>query len=123
MVSIQRLSDYLGAAELQPDARKTLEARMLQIGDEAGSCPRFTVDCADLCAQVLSIKDADFSWTSTVVQPTLEGINLSVRKGELVGVYGKVCHWLPTHIPCFSSYISFFRLELARSVTLHMHEA
>lgn len=42
-------------------------------------------------AQVLSIKDADFSWTSTAVQPTLEGINLSVRKGDLVGVYGKVC--------------------------------
>ncbi len=40
--------------------------------------------------QVLSIKDADFSWEKDAVQPTLEGINLVVRKGELLGVLGRV---------------------------------
>lgn len=40
--------------------------------------------------QVLSIKNADFSWSKTAAQPTLEAINLSVRKGELLGVFGKV---------------------------------
>ncbi|KIK60287.1 hypothetical protein GYMLUDRAFT_73760 [Collybiopsis luxurians FD-317 M1] len=73
LVSIQRLSDYLSAAELQPDARKTVKSLNLQPGDE-----------------VLSIKNADFTWSKTAGQPTLEDVNLSVRKGELVGVFGKV---------------------------------
>ncbi|KAF5388715.1 hypothetical protein D9757_004866 [Collybiopsis confluens] len=72
VVSIQRLSNYLGADELQPDARKIVKSLNLQPGDE-----------------VLSIKNADFTWSKNAVQPTLEGINLSVRKGELVGVLGK----------------------------------
>ncbi|KAF9078085.1 metal resistance protein YCF1 [Rhodocollybia butyracea] len=73
IVSIQRLSDYLGAAELQPDARETIKISDVQPGEE-----------------VLSIKNADFSWSQKAVQPTLEGINLSVRKGELMGIFGKV---------------------------------
>ncbi|KAJ3711222.1 P-loop containing nucleoside triphosphate hydrolase protein [Lentinula raphanica] len=72
IVSIQRLSDYLGASELQPDARKAIEAHV------------------DNGQQVLSIQSADFSWSKNAIQPTLEGINLSVRKGELLGVFGKV---------------------------------
>ncbi|KAJ3872855.1 multidrug resistance-associated ABC transporter [Lentinula edodes] len=73
VVSIQRLSDYLGASELQPDARKFIEMLHVENGQE-----------------VLSIKNADFSWSKTAAQPTLEAINLSVRKGELLGVFGKV---------------------------------
>lgn len=41
-------------------------------------------------SQVLSITDADFAWSSTAAKPTLEDITLSVRKGELVGVLGRV---------------------------------
>ncbi|KAJ4473750.1 metal resistance protein YCF1 [Lentinula aciculospora] len=73
IVSIQRLSDYLNASQLQPDARKAIETLSIANGQE-----------------VLSIKDADFSWSRTAVQPTLEGVNFSVRKGELIGVFGKV---------------------------------
>lgn len=40
--------------------------------------------------QVLSIKEADFSWSKKTAEPTLEGINLSVKKGELVGILGRV---------------------------------
>ncbi|KAE9388365.1 P-loop containing nucleoside triphosphate hydrolase protein [Gymnopus androsaceus JB14] len=43
-----------------------------------------------VCVQVLPVKDADFSWATNTEQPTLEGINLSIRKGDLVGVFGKV---------------------------------
>ncbi|KAF8957433.1 multidrug resistance-associated ABC transporter [Flammula alnicola] len=73
IVSVQRLSSFLTADELQADARKVVEKPDLQVGDE-----------------VLLIKDADFSWSKTSVEPTLEGINLSVRKGELVGILGRV---------------------------------
>jgi len=39
---------------------------------------------------VLSIIDGEFSWNKDAVQPTLEDINLTVKKGELVGVLGRV---------------------------------
>lgn len=43
-----------------------------------------------LVLQVLSIKEADFSWAKQSVQPTLENINLTINKGELVGILGRV---------------------------------
>ena len=43
-----------------------------------------------LSLQVLSIKNADFSWSKDGVEPTLEGINLSVKRGELLGLLGRV---------------------------------
>ncbi|KAK0457645.1 P-loop containing nucleoside triphosphate hydrolase protein [Desarmillaria tabescens] len=73
IVSIRRLSDFLEADELQADARKLIEKPNLQHGDT-----------------VLSIRNADFSWSTEAVQPVLEDINLTVRKGELFGVLGKV---------------------------------
>ncbi|KAG6828729.1 hypothetical protein H0H92_006917 [Tricholoma furcatifolium] len=73
IVSVKRLSEFLNAEELQGDARKIVMSPTLTEGDE-----------------VLSIKDADFSWEKNAVEPTLEGINLTVRKGELVGVLGRV---------------------------------
>ena len=38
----------------------------------------------------LTIEDGEFAWASDAPTPTLEGISLNVRKGELVGVYGRV---------------------------------
>ncbi|KAF5322328.1 hypothetical protein D9619_002094 [Psilocybe cf. subviscida] len=72
IVSVRRLSDFLAAAELQPDACRLIEKPDPQIGDE-----------------VLSIKDGNFSWAKTTVEPTLEGVNLSVKKG-LVGILDHV---------------------------------
>ena len=74
LVSINRLSEFLNADELQPDARYISKAKpVLDVGDE-----------------VLSITNGEFAWSKVAVSPTLEDINLSVRKGELVGVMGRV---------------------------------
>ena len=45
---------------------------------------------SSLLVQILSIKDADFSWSKDGSVATLEGINLSVNKGELLGLFGRV---------------------------------
>ncbi|KAF9525987.1 multidrug resistance-associated ABC transporter [Crepidotus variabilis] len=73
IVSIQRLSSFLNADELRFDSRKVLTASSALPGDE-----------------VLSIREGSFSWSKNSKQPTLEGITLSVKKGELIGVLGKV---------------------------------
>jgi ATP-binding cassette subfamily C (CFTR/MRP) protein 1 len=39
---------------------------------------------------VLDIKDGEFTWAKEDRTPTLTNINLTVRKGELVGVLGRV---------------------------------
>lgn len=74
MVSVKRLSDFLVADELQDDARivETKKGR-LELGDE-----------------VLSVTDGEFAWSKESASPTLEDINLTVKKGELVGVLGRV---------------------------------
>ncbi|KAI6037805.1 P-loop containing nucleoside triphosphate hydrolase protein [Pisolithus marmoratus] len=73
MVSVKRLSNFLHAEELQQDATTRVPKTSLSNGEV-----------------VLSIKGGEFAWTKSNVQPVLEGINLTVRKGELVGVLGRV---------------------------------
>ncbi|KAF8735100.1 hypothetical protein AX14_002716 [Amanita brunnescens Koide BX004] len=73
VVSVNQLSSFLNAEELQPDARKFVEKPSLKTGDE-----------------VLSIKGGEFSWDKDSMTPTLEDINLTVRKGELIGILGRV---------------------------------
>ncbi|KIJ21067.1 hypothetical protein PAXINDRAFT_106999 [Paxillus involutus ATCC 200175] len=73
LVSVKRLSDFLHAEELQQDVITRIEKRSLSINDE-----------------VLSIKDGEFQWTKNGIPPALEDINLTVRKGELLGVLGRV---------------------------------
>ena len=38
----------------------------------------------------MSIRDGEFAWSKDAVSPTLEGINMTVKKGELVGILGRV---------------------------------
>ncbi len=73
MVSVQRLSAFFDADELQPDVREVVEMARLEHGDV-----------------VFSVTDGEFSWDKNAVSPTLEGINLTVRKGELVAILGRV---------------------------------
>ncbi len=40
--------------------------------------------------QVLRITNGEFCWNKDAPVPTLEDINLTVRKGELVGILGRV---------------------------------
>ena len=73
MVSVKRLSAFFASDELQPDVRQVVKLADLDQGDV-----------------VVSVTDGEFSWNKNAVSPTLEGINLTVRKGELVGVLGRV---------------------------------
>ncbi|KII85750.1 hypothetical protein PLICRDRAFT_144304 [Plicaturopsis crispa FD-325 SS-3] len=72
-VSIKRISSFLNSDELQPDARRLIQKERLELGDE-----------------VLSIKNGEFWWSSDAATPALEDINLTVHKGELVGILGRV---------------------------------
>ncbi|KAI0725334.1 metal resistance protein YCF1 [Fomitopsis betulina] len=73
LVSVRRLADFLDADELQGDARELVTNAKLQLGDE-----------------VLAIENGEFCWSKEASQPTLEDINLAVRKGDLVGILGRV---------------------------------
>ncbi|GAA5830633.1 hypothetical protein JCM11251_002541 [Rhodosporidiobolus azoricus] len=82
-VSIDRLTGFLLAKEIQADAVKIdLPTRELKHGDE-----------------LISVVQGDFTWTplpapdkaqTERVPNTLEDINLSVKKGELISVVGRV---------------------------------
>ncbi|KIO34137.1 hypothetical protein M407DRAFT_3597 [Tulasnella calospora MUT 4182] len=71
-VSVNRLADFLGSSELQPDAVKVEEVSLAP-GDV-----------------VVQISNGDFRWAAKSVEPTLQDIDLTVRKGELVGILGRV---------------------------------
>ncbi|KAG8894385.1 hypothetical protein FRC00_009035, partial [Tulasnella sp. 408] len=71
-VSVRRLAEFLGSSELQPDAVKVEEVSLAP-GDV-----------------VLQVSNGDFRWAAKSVDPTLQDIDLTVRKGELVGILGRV---------------------------------
>ncbi|CAE6405604.1 unnamed protein product [Rhizoctonia solani] len=71
-VAVTRIRKFLLSEELQADAR-IVDDREVAEGDT-----------------VLEIKGGDFKWSKTAEIPTLENIDLTVRKGELVGVLGRV---------------------------------
>lgn len=73
-VSIKRLTEFLCAQELQADAVDRIEnPGELSPGDE-----------------LVSVSKGEFAWNSSQPEPTLVNINLSVKKGELVAVVGRV---------------------------------
>ncbi|KAF8595618.1 metal resistance protein YCF1 [Ceratobasidium sp. AG-I] len=72
VVAVTRIRKFLLSEELQDDARKVNEDEVAE-GDI-----------------VLEITNADFKWSKTAVEPTLQHVDLSLRKGDLVGVLGKV---------------------------------
>lgn len=73
-VSIQRLTTFLSAKELQRDAvkREPFTGKP-KPGDE-----------------LVSVSDANFSWAAAQTEPTLVNINLSLKRGELVAIVGQV---------------------------------
>ena len=73
IVSVKRISTFLDSDELQTDARTITLKENIQDGDE-----------------VLSIADGEFFWSKDGKEPTLQDINLTVRKGELTAVLGQV---------------------------------
>ncbi|KAG8684180.1 hypothetical protein FRC11_012505, partial [Ceratobasidium sp. 423] len=71
-VAVTRIRKFLLSEELQADARIVDDGEVAE-GDT-----------------VLEIKGADFKWSKTAEVPILENIDLTVRKGELIGVLGRV---------------------------------
>ena len=71
-VAVKRLTDFLTADELQPDA-VVLEDAVSHTGDET-----------------VRIRDASFTWNKHQNSNVLENINLSARKGELTCIVGRV---------------------------------
>ena len=73
-VSARRLVDYLNADELQKDAVQIIrQPGPLQAGDE-----------------LVSVNKGEFSWTDSEAQPILHDITLSLKKGDLLSVVGRV---------------------------------
>lgn len=87
MVSVERLANFLAAPELQPDARTILPPPPPTTDDTEVDAPKVSLEQQDV---VLSIRDGEFKWSESAVEPTLEGINLDVKMGELLGVLGRV---------------------------------
>ena len=73
VVSVERISAFLDSDELQTDARNVILKGSLQDDDE-----------------VVSITNGEFFWSKDNKEPTLQDINLTVRKGELTAVLGQV---------------------------------
>lgn len=73
IVSVKRISSFLDSDELQTDARNIILKDKIQDGDE-----------------VLSITNGEFFWSKDGKEPTLQDINLKVKKGELTAVLGQV---------------------------------
>ena len=73
VVSVERISAFLDSDELQTDARNVILKGNLQDDDE-----------------VVSITNGEFFWSKDNKEPTLQDINLTVRKGELTAVLGQV---------------------------------
>lgn len=93
-VSAKRICDFLDSGELDENARKVilsqedinsdpLAARDENATANAGPSPQ-------VGDEIITIKNGEFKWTRNQPVPTLQDINLSVKKGELLAVLGKV---------------------------------
>ncbi|KAG9121358.1 hypothetical protein FRC07_002714, partial [Ceratobasidium sp. 392] len=71
-VAVTRIRKFLLSEELQVDARVVDEGEVAE-GDT-----------------VLEITNGEFKWSKTLLEPTLQHIDLTIRKGELIGVLGRV---------------------------------
>ncbi|TKY85683.1 hypothetical protein EX895_005223 [Sporisorium graminicola] len=100
-VSAQRLSDFFDAGELDPTARKViLPGQRAPANPDAPSRPDNVLDTLNDANnpthepqqgdEVVIIRDGEFKWSRSQPVPTLQDINLTVKKGELLAVLGKV---------------------------------
>lgn len=89
-MAVTRIRKFLMSEELQGDARLVDESKVPE-----GETLRHTYPCSlpyliYSLLQALEIKNADFTWSKTALEPTLQHFDLTLRKGDLVGVLGKV---------------------------------
>lgn len=71
-VAIQRLGEFLGADELQPDAVK------------------YEPYDGNKNSEMVVVENASFKWNSESKDPFLKNINLTARRGELLAIVGRV---------------------------------
>lgn len=77
IVSEGRLVSFLAAEELQPDARRTITITSDEDEPRKGD-------------ELVSIRNASFKWSASADEETLKNVSLSVKKGELVAILGRV---------------------------------
>ena len=75
IVSVGRLEDFLGGAELDKTARQVILPKDDPNGEARDG------------EEVVTISNGEFAWTT---EPVLQDINLGVSKGELLAVIGRV---------------------------------
>ena len=78
IVSVGRLEDFLAGGELDPTARTLI----LPGNDPNGETRRGD--------SVVTIKGGEFRWVESSAEPILQDIDLTVAKGELLAVIGRV---------------------------------
>lgn len=78
VVSVTRLESFLGGAELDPNARTVISPK----DDPKGEAKRGDT--------VVTIKNGEFRWLPDSTEATLQDIDLTVKKGELLAVIGRV---------------------------------
>lgn len=78
-MSVKRIEGFLAGKELQVDAREIIRPEQ----SNGYSTPRRGQN-------VVTIQNGDFKWNEDATDLTLEGIDLNVKKGELVAVLGRV---------------------------------
>jgi ATP-binding cassette subfamily C (CFTR/MRP) protein 1 len=78
-VSVTRIEDFLSAKELQKDARTVIRAE----GRSGAETP-------SRGQEIVKIENGEFRWAGDSVEPTLQDIDFSIKKGELVGILGRV---------------------------------
>ncbi|KAJ1599986.1 hypothetical protein NDA14_006518 [Ustilago hordei] len=100
-VSAKRLSDFFDAGELDPAARRIiLPGQQQPLNPSNPSHPGDVLEALNDSTndahqpgsdeEVVIIRDGEFKWSRSQPVPTLQDINLTVKKGELLAVLGKV---------------------------------
>lgn len=86
LVSARRLSHFLDAGELDPHARKII----LPASPVDPLLPDSQGDQANATGPAVELNNAEFKWSRTQPVPTLTDLDLTLQKGELLAVLGRV---------------------------------
>ncbi|KDN53139.1 putative YCF1-vacuolar ABC transporter [Tilletiaria anomala UBC 951] len=92
-VSARRLAEFLDAGELDPEARKVIiPGQSTASADGAALTPEEVENARvpEIGDDVVTIRNGEFEWSKDQPVPTLQDIDLTVKKGELLAVLGKV---------------------------------